>query len=400
MNPTAAKQKQGKVTTSDVFSKKSRRRVGLLSAGLASTSGMLSIISGVTGQSYALTVGFGVGAGFCSLVAGSIGFYEQLYAKSPRKKEDPEQGRIPIELKLSSSISLFRDVEVPVTTAVKQTGALRARNVARPSYTPYDPSLRSKTYSEGHGKRRRRGTQVAEVSTGFQAKKKLVPKKTPSKSQVKGKFNGITFLESDAVAASSVAVDVIRAAETANTNRIAFRLLAAEVSALAHTAVGMCSVQVQARQSSDDQDATKSHMDAVIRNTSTASEGSNLATRDIPSFVHSRSTAVRHRSRISNPERGSPLPGRGQPLSRSASGRPGFGLKTGEKATAPGGGVGKLITASLPDILEEDPRQRGDRPTGEVEIASQHMLVPADDLSRGWNYIEDSIGPLKHTSSD
>ncbi|KAL0576012.1 hypothetical protein V5O48_005957 [Marasmius crinis-equi] len=91
---------------------------------MATASGMLSIISSATQQSRALTVGFGIGAGFCSLVAGSIGLYEQFSKQGP----DLERGRDPIEPKQPSAIGSIDDAGASVTTGLEQRRDLRSRH--------------------------------------------------------------------------------------------------------------------------------------------------------------------------------------------------------------------------------------------------------------------------------
>ncbi|KAJ8075817.1 hypothetical protein PM082_021449 [Marasmius tenuissimus] len=218
---------------------------------MAVMSAMLSTVSSATEQSHALTVGFGVGAGFCSLVAGSIGFYEHLFVRSSQDKQDTERGRVTIELQTPESIGVIHGAEVSVATGIER-GGLRALHASRQSpYAPYDPSTRSITSRKGITRRRQVGAQ-ATVSTA-------------PLENLKGKF-GSARSTPRFTALLDLAIDVVRAAEAVDTNRAAFRSLAREVSALAHNLVDMCSEQTQEdMQTSADEDPTQAYFDTVIR---------------------------------------------------------------------------------------------------------------------------------------
>ncbi|KAK1230374.1 hypothetical protein PQX77_006533 [Marasmius sp. AFHP31] len=214
---------------------------------MATASGILGIVSSATEQTHALTMGFGIGAGFCSLVAGSIGLHERL-ARLPREKQDPEWGRSPIELKSPSTIGLVHDAEVSVATGIEQRRTLRALHANRQPYAPYDSSMRYNASSKGYAKRRQSGIQVS----------------TAPLERLKEKFNDTRPVPRSA-ALLDLAIDVVQAAEAVNTNKTAFRPLAREVCALAHDVVEMCIKQTQALGQSGDEDSTQSHMNAVFR---------------------------------------------------------------------------------------------------------------------------------------
>ncbi|KAK1230373.1 hypothetical protein PQX77_006532, partial [Marasmius sp. AFHP31] len=218
---------------------------------MAIASGVLSIFSSATEQNHALTVGFGVGAGFCSLVAGSIGFYDHLFARSLQEKKDTERGRESIELQTPKSIGSIHGTEVSVATGIEQRG-LRALYASRQSpYAPYDPSTRPVTSRRGNVKRRQVGTQATASAAPLE--------------DLKARLNSNQSTPRSA-ALLELAIDVVRAAEAVDTNRAAFRTLAREVSGLAHSVVDMCSEQAQeALQTFADENPTQAYMDTVIR---------------------------------------------------------------------------------------------------------------------------------------
>ncbi|KAL0567491.1 hypothetical protein V5O48_014501 [Marasmius crinis-equi] len=112
------------------------------------------------------TVGFGIGAGLCSIVAGSVGLYDQVHKQSPRNKNelqanpDPERGgdSIPlVSLRLPSTLGngTFGDAEVStgITTGIEQRSLRSRRSPQRtvPSSKPY-----TATRPSGSSTKRRR----------------------------------------------------------------------------------------------------------------------------------------------------------------------------------------------------------------------------------------------------
>ncbi|KAL0568836.1 hypothetical protein V5O48_013139 [Marasmius crinis-equi] len=198
---------------------------------MATASGMLSMISSATQEHRGLTVGSGIGAGFCSLVAGSIGFYEQISKQSSREQghPDPERGRDPIELRLglpgTADSGFVRDTEAStaVSTGIEQRG-LRSRR------WPREPSS-SKPY-------------VATRSSGSSTKRQHQKSKKPIRAttayleDLRDVAKATNFRNLDLL--PELAMDIAQIAEEAKANKAVFRQFAKEASALAQATVDTC----------------------------------------------------------------------------------------------------------------------------------------------------------------
>ncbi|KAL0576016.1 hypothetical protein V5O48_005961 [Marasmius crinis-equi] len=236
----------GKIATLQAVVQTNRRQIGYLSAGLATASGTFSIISSATQQLHALTIGFGIGAGFCSLVAGSIGFYEQISKQACRKKSDPdpERGRDSIELRVPKAIDFVHDPDVPVavSSGVEQPG-LRSRRSHRevaPSSKPYSAARPSGSNTKRRRPKHKKPLQVSVAH--FKSMQDIA---------------GTTNLR-DLALLPELAQDIAQIAETAKTNKGILQSLAKEASALAQAAVDLC-------QQKSDSHPLQSDIDALVQ---------------------------------------------------------------------------------------------------------------------------------------
>ncbi|KAL0564638.1 hypothetical protein V5O48_017408, partial [Marasmius crinis-equi] len=233
---SAATNKPDTVPTPQNFVQRHRRSIRYLSAGLATASGTLSVISSATQELHGYTIGFGIGAGLCSNVAGSVGLYDEIHKQSSRNKDEAQDqnepdlerdsGSIPlVSLRLPSTLGngTFGDAEVStgIATGIEQK-SIRSRR------SPQETVLFSKPYTT---------TRPSGLSTKRRRPKPLQTSVAHFKD-MKGTAATTNFRNLNLL--PDLALEIVEIAKTAKTNKGILQSLAKEAYALAQATTDLC----------------------------------------------------------------------------------------------------------------------------------------------------------------